>query len=164
MVHSGSSVLWAIGDPTRRPPSVEGGAARGLGRLGGPGPGEATARELRDVLAASGRFFDRGVPIKMVPAPDGGAPAATELTPNKVVMAAHDFCRPVRQQGDELVRVTLPQRVVRVHVVLADISHMAEMDRVFREFFPVDPPACMAWSMQLRFGNGCEIECVALAS
>ena len=56
------------------------------------------------------------------------------------------------------------ERVVRVHVVLADISHMAEMNRVFREFFPVDPPACMAWSMQLRFGNGCEIECVALAS
>ena len=55
-------------------------------------------------------------------------------------------------------------RVVRLHVVLADISHMAEMDRVFREFFPVDPPARMAWSMQLRFGNGCEIECVALAN
>jgi 2-iminobutanoate/2-iminopropanoate deaminase len=55
------------------------------------------------------------------------------------------------------------ERVVRVHVVLADISHMAEMDRVFREFFPIDPPARTAWSMQLRFGNGCEIECVALA-
>jgi 2-iminobutanoate/2-iminopropanoate deaminase len=53
--------------------------------------------------------------------------------------------------------------VLRVHVVLADISHMAEMDRVYREFFPVDPPARTAWSMQLRFGNGCEIECVALA-
>ena len=54
-------------------------------------------------------------------------------------------------------------RVVRVHVVLADIAHMAEMDRVYREFFPKDPPARTAWSMQLRFGNGCEIECVALA-
>ena len=54
-------------------------------------------------------------------------------------------------------------RVVRVHVVLADISDMAEMDRVYREFFPIDPPARTAWSMQLRFGNGCEIECVALA-
>src|SRR5437870_9407970 len=32
------------------------------------------------------------------------------------------------------------RRVVRVHVVLADISHMAEMDQVFREFFPIDPP------------------------
>jgi 2-iminobutanoate/2-iminopropanoate deaminase len=56
------------------------------------------------------------------------------------------------------------ERVVRVHVVLADISHMPEMDRVFCEFFPVDPPARTAWSMQLRFGNGCEIECVALAN
>ena len=55
------------------------------------------------------------------------------------------------------------ERVVRVHVVLADVSHMAEMERVYREFFPIDPPARMAWSMQLRFGNGCEIECVALA-
>jgi 2-iminobutanoate/2-iminopropanoate deaminase len=53
-------------------------------------------------------------------------------------------------------------RVVRVHVVLADISDMAEMDRVYREFFPVDPPARTAWSMQLRFGNAVEIECVAL--
>ena len=38
-----------------------------------------------------------------------------------------------------------------------------KMDRVYREFFPVDPPARTAWSMQLRFGNGCEIECIALA-
>ena len=55
-------------------------------------------------------------------------------------------------------------RVVRVHVVLADIADIAEMDRVYREFFPVDPPARTAWSMQLRFGNGCEIECVALGA
>jgi 2-iminobutanoate/2-iminopropanoate deaminase len=56
------------------------------------------------------------------------------------------------------------ERVVRVHVVLADISHLDEMEGVYREFFPVDPPARTAWSMQLRFGNGCEIECVALAN
>ena len=54
------------------------------------------------------------------------------------------------------------ERIVRVHVVLADISHLEQMDRVYREFFPVDPPARTAWSMPLRFGNGCEIECVAL--
>jgi 2-iminobutanoate/2-iminopropanoate deaminase len=53
--------------------------------------------------------------------------------------------------------------VVRVHVVLADILDMPAMDQVYREFFPVDPPPRTAWSMQLRFGNGCEIECVALA-
>ena len=84
-----------------------------------PGDLPATARELRDLLAASGRFFDRGVPIKIVPDANGRAPTATELTPNKVVMAAHDFCRPVREQGDELVRVTLPQRVGRMYLDLA---------------------------------------------
>jgi len=56
------------------------------------------------------------------------------------------------------------ERVVRVHVVLADIANLTEMDRIYREFFRVDPPARMVWSMQLRFGNGCEIECVALAA
>jgi 2-iminobutanoate/2-iminopropanoate deaminase len=55
-------------------------------------------------------------------------------------------------------------RVVRVHIVLADIRDVAAMDAVYREFFPVDPPARSVWSMQLRFGNGCEIECVALVS
>jgi 2-iminobutanoate/2-iminopropanoate deaminase len=56
------------------------------------------------------------------------------------------------------------ERVVRVHVVLADMADRAAMDRVYREFFPVDPPARSVWSMQLRFGNGCEIECVALVA
>jgi 2-iminobutanoate/2-iminopropanoate deaminase len=55
------------------------------------------------------------------------------------------------------------ERVVRIHVVLADIAHVPEMEEVFRELFPTHPPARTIWSMQLRFGNGCEIECVALA-
>ncbi len=54
-------------------------------------------------------------------------------------------------------------RIVRVHVVLADLADLDAMEEVYREFFPVDPPARTVWSMQLRFGNGCEIECVALA-
>jgi 2-iminobutanoate/2-iminopropanoate deaminase len=54
-------------------------------------------------------------------------------------------------------------RIVRVHVVLADIADVDAMEQVYREFFPVDPPARTVWSMQLRFGNGCEIECIALA-
>ena len=48
-------------------------------------------------------------------------------------------------------------------IAFADIGDYTEMDRVYREFFPVDPPARSVWSMQLRFGNGCKIECVALA-
>jgi hypothetical protein len=78
----------------------------------------ATARELRDLLAASGRFFDRGVPVKIVPAADGGPPTAIELTPNGIVMEAHELCRPVKQQGDEVVSVTLPERVGRMYLHL----------------------------------------------
>ena len=54
-------------------------------------------------------------------------------------------------------------RIVRIHVVLANIEDMPEMERAYSEFFHDNPPARTAWSMQLRFGNGCEIECVALA-
>jgi 2-iminobutanoate/2-iminopropanoate deaminase len=54
-------------------------------------------------------------------------------------------------------------RVVRVQIVLAEIADLPEAHRAFRDLFPNDPPALTAWSMQLRFGNGCEIECVALA-
>ena len=54
-------------------------------------------------------------------------------------------------------------RIVRIHVVLADIADVDAMEQVYREFFPVDPPVRTVWSMQLRFGNGCEIECIALA-
>src|SRR5262245_25515481 len=54
-------------------------------------------------------------------------------------------------------------RAVRVHVVLANIADLDEMERVYGDFFPAEPPVHMVWSMQLRFGNGCEIECVALA-
>jgi 2-iminobutanoate/2-iminopropanoate deaminase len=65
----------------------------------------------------------------------------------------------------EQVRVTLSNMRHMLESAGSSLerSHMAEMDRVYREFFPVDPPARTAWSMQLRFGNGCEIECVALA-
>jgi hypothetical protein len=45
-----------------------------------PGDLPATARELRDLFAASGRYFDRGVPVKIVSAADSGAPTAIQLT------------------------------------------------------------------------------------
>ena len=42
-----------------------------------PGDLPATARELRDLLASSGRLFDRGVPVKVVAPADGGIPTTT---------------------------------------------------------------------------------------
>jgi 2-iminobutanoate/2-iminopropanoate deaminase len=54
-------------------------------------------------------------------------------------------------------------RVVKVMVVLADGRDYDEMNRVWREFFPVDPPARTVCALQLSNGNGVEIECIALA-
>jgi 2-iminobutanoate/2-iminopropanoate deaminase len=54
-------------------------------------------------------------------------------------------------------------RIVKMTVVLADAGDYDEMNRVWREFFPVDPPARTARTLQLSNGNGVEIECVALA-
>ncbi len=84
-----------------------------------PGDLPATARELRDLLAASGRFFDRGVPLKVVPAANGGAPTTVRLTPNRIVIEAHDLCRPIKPQGDALKPVTLPGPVARLYLEMA---------------------------------------------
>ena len=45
-----------------------------------------------------------------------------------------------------------------------DIGDYDEMNLVWREFFPVDPPARTTCALQLSNGNGVEIECIALAA
>src|SRR5689334_4953197 len=54
-------------------------------------------------------------------------------------------------------------RIVKITVVLADSGDYDELNRVWREFFPADPPARTACALQLSNGNGVEIECIALA-
>jgi len=54
-------------------------------------------------------------------------------------------------------------RIVKMTVVLADAADYDEMNRVWREFFPNDPPARTTCALQLSNGNGVEIECIALA-
>ena len=55
-------------------------------------------------------------------------------------------------------------RIAKINIVLADIADYDEMSRVWREFFPVDPPARTTCALQLSNGNGVEIECIALAT
>jgi 2-iminobutanoate/2-iminopropanoate deaminase len=54
-------------------------------------------------------------------------------------------------------------RIVKMTVVLADAGDYDEMNRFWREFFPMDPPARTTCALQLSNGNGVEIECIALA-
>jgi 2-iminobutanoate/2-iminopropanoate deaminase len=53
-------------------------------------------------------------------------------------------------------------RIVKITIVLADIADYGEMNRVWQEFFPLDPPARTTCALQLSNGNGVEIECIAL--
>jgi hypothetical protein len=80
----------------------------------------ATARELRDLLASKGSFFDRGGPVKVVRPADGGPPRAVPLTACAVVIEAHAMCRPVRLNGNEAVPVTLTERVARMYLEMAE--------------------------------------------
>jgi hypothetical protein len=54
--------------------------------------------------------------VKVVQLADGSPPIAEKLTVNRVVVEAHDFCRPVKPEGDTLVPVTLPHRVARMYL------------------------------------------------
>ena len=54
-------------------------------------------------------------------------------------------------------------RIVKMNVVLAYSGDFDAMNRVWREFFPTDPPARTTSALQLSNGNGVEIECIALA-
>jgi hypothetical protein len=82
-----------------------------------------TAYRLRDILAASGRLFDRGgVAVLLRHPADGGPPVAHRLTANAVVTLAHSRCRPVRFdiRRDAYVGVTLPERVANMYLDLPD--------------------------------------------
>ena len=53
--------------------------------------------------------------------------------------------------------------VVKCTVFLADIDDFEAMNRVYREFFPQDPPARSTVATELVAGARVEIECIAVA-
>jgi len=54
-------------------------------------------------------------------------------------------------------------RVVNTTVLIADFAHFAELNQVYTESFPVDPPARMTVQTTLPGGLLISIGCVALA-
>jgi 2-iminobutanoate/2-iminopropanoate deaminase len=54
-------------------------------------------------------------------------------------------------------------KVVKVNVLIYSMLEYENMNAVYREFFPVDPPARTTCGVQLSGGNKVEIECIALA-
>src|SRR5262249_6853974 len=77
----------------------------------------ATAEALRDLLAASGKLFDRGLPVRVIRPADGSLPSAVRLTKHNVVIEAHRLCQPVKiDEEGEHVSVTLPDRVAQMYL------------------------------------------------
>lgn len=54
-------------------------------------------------------------------------------------------------------------KVVKINVLLYDMIEFENVNRVYRDFFPTDPPARTACGVQLAGGLKVEIECIALA-
>jgi 2-iminobutanoate/2-iminopropanoate deaminase len=54
-------------------------------------------------------------------------------------------------------------KVVKINVLLHSMLEFENMNAVYREFFPTDPPARTCCGVQLSFGLKVEIECIALA-
>src|SRR3974390_82529 len=57
------------------------------------------AKQLRDIIAESGQFFDRGGPARIVPVANEKVPTVVRLNACGVVRAAHQLCRPVNMDG-----------------------------------------------------------------
>lgn len=54
------------------------------------------------------------------------------------------------------------ERVVKINVLLYDMLEFDNMNAVYRQFFPKDPPARTTCGLQLSAGMKIEIECIAL--
>jgi 2-iminobutanoate/2-iminopropanoate deaminase len=55
-----------------------------------------------------------------------------------------------------------PELVVNTTVLVADASDFAELNKLYAEFFPVEPPARMTMQVPLPLGLLLSIGCVAL--
>ena len=88
----------------------------------------ATAEALRDLLAASGRLFDRGLPVRVIRPVDGSPPSAVPLTKHNVVIEAHRLCQPVKMSADgDRIQVTLPDRVAQMYLDMSGEWHLPSL-------------------------------------
>jgi 2-iminobutanoate/2-iminopropanoate deaminase len=55
------------------------------------------------------------------------------------------------------------QNIVKINVFIYSMLEFENMNAVFKQFFPDDPPARTACGVQLSGGSKIEIECIALA-
>ena len=90
----------------------------------------ATAEALRDLIAASRRFYDRDGPARVTISADDGSPIVTRMSNHTVVREAHKLCKPVKLTQNGTKNVTLPDRVAQMYLDMRGESKLAPLDCV----------------------------------
>lgn len=89
------------------------------------------------------------------------------INPDNGELVTGNFKERVRQVLNNLKNIveasgTKMDRVVKTNVYLTDLSNFAEVNEVYQEFFPSEPPARAAVQVsKLPLNTDIEIECIA---
>jgi len=79
-------------------------------------------------------------------------------------LEGHALAQFIRHDAEESVQQALGELGAgKINVLLYDMLEFDNMNRVYREFFPKDPPARTTCGVQMAGGLKVEIECIALA-
>lgn len=99
------------------------GGAAGPGKprlLVRPADPDVTVAELRTHLAAAGRLYDRGMPVRLAHDAMAGGAVAHPMTPDGMIREAHLCCRPFmqreRREGVVEVDAALPKGVALMYL------------------------------------------------
>jgi 2-iminobutanoate/2-iminopropanoate deaminase len=87
--------------------------------------------------------------------PATGEPAGPTMA-EQARQAMHNVAAVLRAGGSS------PELVVNVTILVADISEFAQVNEVFAETFPTEPPARMTMQVPLPLGLLISVGCVAL--
>ena len=116
----------------------------------------ATAEALRDLLSASGKLFDRGLPVRIIRPADGTLPSAVPLTKHNVVMETHRLCQPVKIGAGEHVPVTLSDRVAQMYLDMSGEWHLPPLAGVSTApLLKADGSICVADGYDAATGLWC---------
>jgi hypothetical protein len=90
----------------------------------------ATAEALRDLIAASQKFYDRDGPARVTISANDSSPIVTRMSNHTVVREAHKLCKPVKQTQEGTKNVTLPDRVAQMYLDMRGEWKLMPLDGV----------------------------------
>ena len=92
---------------------------------------DRTVGELRDILAQSGRLYDRGTPVRVVHDQNLSGSVAHAMTADSLALEAHFVCQPykISKKGEEY-DATLPPSIARMYLGWKGQWHLPPLNGV----------------------------------